>query len=155
MTIMIIILQIFFQRQKIYLHFSITEENHWLLYHRWPTGPFKGYLGALSGPVNPGQDPSTTVAQETANWMRRLARQAKLGEDVPGVSVRRAEFLSVHGGGRNAADPLTGQELDMGITLCYVLPTTTRGICDRFISTSKYCHSLLPSRDSLRWYPLN
>ena len=97
-------------------------------YRRWPAAPFKGYLGAFSGPVISGQDPSTTLIRETANWMQRLTQQAHLGEDAPGVIARRAEFLSVHGGGRDTVDPLSGHELDMGITLCHVLPTTNRGI---------------------------
>ena len=66
--------------------------------------------------------------QKTYNWTKRLGQQAKLREDVEGVKVRRAEFISVHGGGERSSDPLSGNEVDMGITLCYVLPTTTRGI---------------------------
>ena len=97
-------------------------------YLRWPTAPFKGYLGAFSGPAISGQDPSTTLIQETAKWTQRLAQQAHLGEDAPGVTARRAEFLSVHGGGRDTVDPLTGHEVDTGITLCHVLLTTNRGI---------------------------
>ena len=100
---------------------------------RWPTPPFKDYLGAFSGPAIRGKDPPFTLVEEASNWTRRLAQQARLGEDPRGVSVRRAEFLSVHGGGgggggRDVVDPLTGKELTPEITLCYVLPTTTRGI---------------------------
>ena len=94
---------------------------------RWPTPPFKGYLGTFSGPAISGQDPQDTLVEKMYNWTRRLGQQAKLGEDVEGVRVRRAEFISVHGGGERS-DPLSGNEVDMGITLCYVLPTTTRGI---------------------------
>lgn len=72
--------------------------------------------------------------QKTYNWTKRLGQQAKLGEDVEGVSVRRAEFISVHGGGERTSDPLSGNEVDMGITLCYVLPTTTRGKEKRNVS---------------------
>ena len=65
--------------------------------------------------------------RETYNWTRRLTQQATVGEDAKGVSVRRAEFISIHGGGRNTVDAVSGHQLDIGITLCYVLPTTTRG----------------------------
>ncbi|CAI8012074.1 Krev interaction trapped protein 1 [Geodia barretti] len=103
-----------------------NPSDYQILLRTWPTAPFKGYLGAFSGPAISGQDPSTTLIQETAKWTQRLAQQANLGEDAPGVTARRAEFLSVHGGGRDTVDPLTGHEVDTGITLCHVLLTTNR-----------------------------
>ena len=84
-----------------------------------------------------------TLKQETVNWTGRLAQKAQLGDDAPRVSVRRAEFISVHGGGgsENQVDPLTGKEIDMGLTLCYVLPTTTRGVYNTSLYSLKL-HSL-------------
>ena len=96
------------------------------LCHRWPTPPFKGYLGTFSGPAISGHDPPATLVQESYNWTQRLAQQAKLRDAASGVAVRRTEFISVHGGGR-AVDPISGHQMEMGITLCYVLPTTTSG----------------------------
>ena len=112
-----------------------------MLCHRWPTPPFKGYLGTFSGPVITGHDPPETLVQESYNWTLRLAQQAKLGEAA--VTVRRSEFISVHGGGRSI-DPISGHQMEMSITLCYVLPTTTWGKTHSFVSLSFLSPSLPP-----------
>lgn len=91
--------------------------------------------------------------QKTYNWTRRLGQQAKLGEDVKGVRVRRAEFISVHGGGERTSDPLSGNEVDMGITLCYVLPTTTRGIYRKKKRAALHHNNLFSDSSLVSRYP--
>ena len=73
----------------------------------------------------PSQDPEETLLVESGAWCRKLAKKADLagGEGIRG---RRAVFLSVHGGGRQI-DPVSGNPLELGVFLCYVIPVTHSG----------------------------
>ena len=93
----------------------------------------------FSGPAIAGQDPRDTAAEQCYDWSRRLAAQQAGdqeltlgGKDAPGILVRRAEFISVHGGGGTGAHGVgiisdLEEQVEKNVTLCYVLPTTIRG----------------------------
>ena len=46
-----------------------------ILLRRWPSEPFKSYLGAFSGPAIPEESPEETLLRESQKWTAKLAGQ--------------------------------------------------------------------------------
>ena len=49
------------------------QTDYEILLRRWPSDPFKSYLGAFSGPTIPGDAPEETLLRESRNWTAKLA----------------------------------------------------------------------------------
>ena len=108
---------------------SYEPQDYEVLLRGWPSDPYKHHLGAFSGPVIPGEDPPTTMLQQSNLWSAGLAENANV-RGARGIEGRRAVFMSVHGGGGGGGrrvDPIDGKKLDLGIVLSYVVPITHSG----------------------------
>ena len=54
---------------------SYNPADYEVLLRRWPSEPFKSYLGAFSGPAIQGDAPEETLLRESQKWTAKLASE--------------------------------------------------------------------------------
>ena len=73
----------------------------------------------------------------STDYIASIFTSDKAGKiDYEPLKCHKAVFLSMHGGGRKV-DPESGELLNIGIILCYIMPIKQRGM--GFIAIEPFC----------------